>query len=289
MKKPIFKIVLRAEPHPAGDVNSRLKLLLKLALRSFGFRCLGVESIVQCGHRGNRVHPLRSKFLDCLKGNRDIVAMELRLAALFKPDHVSIEIGTRFECAYRSHITNCVVLINVDLSEDCVFPARNRQLHNGGARNDRARFLEGCQHIACQITAFRGTRFFAERAIKPDCRDFGKPEGDLTAFRSRECAGHRNLIITSPFYNYLKGHRGIIGTLERLLDWAGVKPDHVCVDDITRLERAGLHRSSPPVSSVRRKSPILFAVEHAGIIRRNLWSRHGSESSDEVVVEERSG
>lgn len=45
MKKQIFKIVFQAEQQSV-DVNARLKRLLKVALRSFGFQCLRVEPVV---------------------------------------------------------------------------------------------------------------------------------------------------------------------------------------------------------------------------------------------------
>lgn len=44
MNGPTYCIILQAKPQPV-DPGSRLQILLKLALRSFGFRCERVEEI----------------------------------------------------------------------------------------------------------------------------------------------------------------------------------------------------------------------------------------------------
>lgn len=44
--RAVYRLVLRAEPHEV-DVTARLKGLLKVALRRFGFRALRVEQVAE--------------------------------------------------------------------------------------------------------------------------------------------------------------------------------------------------------------------------------------------------
>ena len=44
MTNPTYRIILRAQPQSV-DPGARLQRLLKLALRSFGFRCVDVRKL----------------------------------------------------------------------------------------------------------------------------------------------------------------------------------------------------------------------------------------------------
>lgn len=57
MSNRTYKIVLRAQPQSV-DPGARLQRLLKLALRSFGFRCIGVEEMPPTVTKGDALKTL---------------------------------------------------------------------------------------------------------------------------------------------------------------------------------------------------------------------------------------